>query len=73
MIKYYEYQNTYYKIETSRLESVSVIPENTGINKISDPLVIDAISKSIEDQKWLEIGQIYYQQKREEAYRLLET
>ena len=73
MIKYYEYQNTYYKIETSRLESVSVIPENTGINKIADPSVLAAISKSIEDQKWLEISQIYYQQKRDEAYQLLET
>lgn len=75
MIKYYEYQNAYYKVdaESARLESVSIVPENTNISKISDPLVVNLVLKSIQEQKWLEIGQIYYQQKRDEAYKLLES
>jgi hypothetical protein len=75
MIKYYEYQNTYYKVDAAegKLESVSVIPENIGISKIANPSVVSVILKAIEDEKWLEVGQIYYQQKRDEAYKLLET
>ena len=75
MTKYYEYQNTYYKLdaEESKLESVSIIPENIGISKIVSSSVVNVILKAIEEDKWLEIGQIYYQQKRDEAYKLLET
>lgn len=75
MIKYYEYQNAYYKVdaENERLESVSIVPENINISKIADLQIVNSILRSIEEQKWLEIGQIYYQQKRDEVYKLLET
>jgi hypothetical protein len=73
MIKYYEYQETYYKVTETAIEIVSIQSINTRIAKVSDSLVVSAIHKSIENQKWLEVGQIYYQQKRAEAYSLLET
>lgn len=73
MTKYYEHQEKCYRVEPEMVESVSVASDNVSISKISNRSIVDFVHRSIEDQKWLEVGEIYYQQKREEAYKLLET